>query len=233
MKAEIEKNSFELRGPLGDPVPVMYPNPGRRSRAGFGTERTAPSPFLPYWRFLVAAFTRYTQTGGVVPSQRFLVDRMISAVPRGYRGRIIELGPGTGALTFRLAARCRRADIVACEINPEFADIVHGRVVLEGLERRIKVVSEPAERLLSALARGRFGHRPEFIISGIPLGNLARDSAIALIELIHKALVPGGLYIQFQYSLLDRKKIKDRFSRMRTVPALLNFPPAVVYYAWK
>ncbi len=232
MKAETGKNSF-THGPFGDPVSMTYPHPGRRPRAGFAVERNTASPLLPYWRFLVAAITRYTQTGGVIPSQRFLVNRMISAIPKGYRGRVIELGPGTGALTFRLAARCRQAEILACEINPELAELVQNRVLVEGLEQRVKVISEPAERLLSALARGRGGPRPEYIISGIPLGNLARDSAIALIEAIHKALAPGGLYIQFQYSLLDQKKIKDRFARMRTVPALLNFPPAVVYYAWK
>ena len=39
------------------------------------------------------------------------------------------------------------------------------------------------------------------------------------------------MYIQFQYSLMDRKKIQKRFASLRTVPVLLNFPPAVVYYA--
>jgi phospholipid N-methyltransferase len=39
------------------------------------------------------------------------------------------------------------------------------------------------------------------------------------------------MYIQFQHSLLDRKKIRTSFSNLRTVPAFLNFPPAVVYYA--
>jgi phospholipid N-methyltransferase len=56
---------------------------------------------------------------------------------------------------------------------------------------------------------------------------------IAIIDAVNRALVPGGMYIQFQYSLLDRKRIRTRFQSLRTVPALLNFPPAVVYYAQK
>lgn len=220
-----------MRGPLRGSASAIYPRPNPDLDDETGPERT--SALYPYWRFLVAAFTHYTQTGGVVPSQRFLVSRMISAVPADYRGRIVELGPGTGVLTVRLAERCPNADILACEINPELAEVVRQRVRLEGNDDRVKIISQPAEQLLSVLARDRNRTGPEYILSGIPLGNLARDSANALIELIHRALVPGGQYIQFQYSLLDQKKIKTRFSRMRTVPVLLNFPPAFVYYARK
>jgi hypothetical protein len=39
------------------------------------------------------------------------------------------------------------------------------------------------------------------------------------------------MYIQFQNSLLDHKKIRTGFSNLRTVPVFLNFPAAVVYYA--
>jgi len=38
--------------------------------------------------------------------------------PNGLREEIVELGAGTGVLTFRLAARCPRARILCCEIQP-------------------------------------------------------------------------------------------------------------------
>jgi len=56
---------------------------------------------------------------------------------------------------------------------------------------------------------------------------------LTLISHISGSLAPGGWYIQFQYTLLDRKKIKAKFARLRTVPVFLNIPPAVVYYARK
>jgi phospholipid N-methyltransferase len=111
-----------------------------------------------YLHFMWAAILKFRQTGAIVPSQRFLINKMISPIPETYSGRIIELGAGNGALTLKLADRCPDAQIVACEINP-------------------------------------------------------------------------GMYIQFQYSLLDRKRIRSRFRILRTVPVLLNVPPAVVYYA--
>jgi phospholipid N-methyltransferase len=185
-----------------------------------------------YWRFLWAGLLNQGQTGAVVPSQRFLITKMLAPIPQGYRGRIFELGAGTGALTLRLAAKCPEARIVACEINPVLARDIKRTVSAAGLRDRVEVVSAPAERLLAEPGRPAT-EKPEFIISGIPLANLGRDRVLTLIDRVRGALRAGGLYIQFQHSLLDRKKIKARFSRLRTVPVFLNFPPAVVYYAQK
>jgi phosphatidylethanolamine/phosphatidyl-N-methylethanolamine N-methyltransferase len=172
------------------------------------------------------------QTGAVVPSQRFLISRMISPVPPDYRGQILELGPGTGALTLRLAARCPQARILACEINPVLARDFRTRLEAAELSHQVEVVSDSAEHLLSQMRRNG-APRLDFIISGIPLAHLSREQVLALVGSIHRGLAPGGMYIQFQHSLIDHKKIKNTFSRLRTVPVFLNFPPAVVYCAQK
>lgn len=183
-----------------------------------------------YLRFFWAGLVKHGQTGGIVPSQRFLIAKMIAPVPETYRGQVIELGAGTGALTLRLAARCPEARILACEINPALTRHHRRNLAEAGLSGRVELFAGPAADLLSELGKGGV-EKPDFIISGIPLGNLGRAKALALIHTIHQALGEGGMYIQFQHSLLDRKKIRTRFSNLRTVPAFLNFPPAVVYYA--
>ena len=188
------------------------------------------SNIAAYLRFFWAGLVKHGQTGGIVPSQRFLIAKMIAPVPETYRGQVIELGAGTGALTLRLAARCPEARILACEINPTLARDHRRNLAEAGLSRRVELFTGPAADLLSELGKGGV-QKPDFIISGIPLGNLGRAKALALIHTIHQALGEGGMYIQFQHSLLDRKKIRTRFSSLRTVPAFLNFPPAVVYYA--
>jgi phospholipid N-methyltransferase len=71
----------------------------------------------------------------------------------------------------------------------------------------------------------------DYVLSGIPLGALPGERAQALIDAISQVIKRGGLYIQFQYSLIDRKRVRSRFKILRTVPVLLNIPPAVVYYA--
>jgi len=185
-----------------------------------------------YWRFFSAALANQAQIGAVLPSQRFLIDRMISPVPRSYRGQILELGPGTGALTLRLAARCPQARIVACEINSEMAQHLRWTLATARLSSRVEVVLDAAEHCLAQMRR-RGTKLPDFVISGIPLANLPREQVMALVQTISNTLAPGGMYIQFQYSLIDRKKIKANFATVRTLPVLLNFPPAVVYFAQK
>ena len=186
------------------------------------------NPFAPYLRFFWAGLAQHGQTGGLVPSQRFLIDKMIAPVPETYRGQVIELGAGTGALTLRLAARCPEARILTCEINPTLARGIRGKLAAAGLTSRVELFTGSATTLLSDWGQKA---KPDFILSGIPLGNLGRANALALIDTIYQSLRVGGMYIQFQHSLLDHRKIRTRFPNLRTVTALLNFPPAVVYYA--
>ena len=182
--------------------------------------------------FLWAGLVKHGQTGGIVPSQRFLIARMISPIPRNYRGRILELGAGTGALTKRLAARCPGAHIIACEINPVLARDCRDNLTRAGQEGRVELVSAPAGQALSELGQSGM-EKLEFVLSGIPLGNMGAAKAGSLLDAIRESLREGGMYVQFQHSLLDRKLIRARFPDTRTVPAFLNFPPAVVYYARK
>lgn len=182
--------------------------------------------------FMWAGVARGVQTGGIVPSQRYLVDKMIAPIPSSYSGEIVELGAGTGALTVRLAARCPKARILACEINPKLARHLRRNLDRAGINGQVQVLAEPAEQLLERLARAK-RKRIGYVVSGLPLGNVPRNKTVAIIAGIDRALHQGGMYIQFQHSLLDRKKIQSFFPALRTIPVLLNFPPAFVYYARK
>ena len=183
-----------------------------------------------YLRFFWAGVVKQGQTGAILPSQRFLIAKMITPVPASYCGRIVELGAGNGAITLRLAARCPGARILACEINPTLAQDNRHNLAKAGLNGQVKLVSDSAEQLLAQIGRETAG-KADYIISSIPLGNMGRKRALALLDAISGALARGGTYVQFQHSLLHRKKIQARFRKLRTIPVLVNFPPAVVYYA--
>ena len=185
-----------------------------------------------YIHFFWAGLAKQNQTGAFFPSQRFLIEKMISPIPPGYSGQIVELGAGTGALTVRLARRCPEARILACEINPTLAADSRHNLMQAGLAGRARIVTDPAEQLLSKMARNGL-EKPDFILSGIPLGHFCHQRTTALLDAISHTIRKGGMYIQFQYSLIDRRRIKASFSSLRTVPVLLNLPPAVVYYARK
>lgn len=185
-----------------------------------------------YLRFFWAGLTDSLQTGAIVPSQRILVDKMLAPIPLDYSGQVLELGAGNGALTLRLAKTRPKTHVLACEINPSLAKDLRQNLDRAGINGRVEVVSQPAEDLLNGLIRSG-KPKPDFIISGIPLCNVERDATVALIQQIKSSLRETGMYIQFQHSLVDRRKIRATFARLRTVPVLLNFPPAFVYYATK
>ncbi len=189
-----------------------------------------PNQLKNWLHFLWAGILNQKQTGGIMPSQRFLIDKMISPIPRDHRGPIIELGAGSGALTLRLAERCPSAQVFTCEINPALAKVNQRNVMAAGAEERVQVIAESAEGFLAELVRQQ--HPPvAYIVSGVPIGNFGRQRTLTLLRGICGALQEGGMYIQFQHSLLDRKKIRQLFRNVRTTPVFLNFPPAVVYYA--
>jgi phospholipid N-methyltransferase len=146
-----------------------------------------------YLHFFWAGLVKHGQTGGIVPSQRFLIAKMIAPVPETYRGQVIELGAGNGALTVRLALRCPAARILACEINPTLARDHGCNLAAAGLNGRVELFMGSAANLLSELGQKE---KPDFVISGIPLGNLGREKALALVETIHRTLAEGGMYIQ-------------------------------------
>ena len=191
---------------------------------------TQPLRGVPH--FVWAALVSQRQTGGIVPSQRFLIEKMIEPVPPGYAGLVLELGAGIGALTLRLAARCPRARVLAWEINPTLAREARSNLDAAGINGRVELITGSAEDLLPDLERRGIAGA-DFLISGVPLANLGRSRSEALIASAHRALGAGGLYVQFQHSTHHREAIRARFRDVKTVPVFLNLPPAVVYYAMK
>ena len=185
-----------------------------------------------YWHFFWAGLSKQPQTGAFVPSQRFLVDTMISPIPRDYRGKIVELGTGNGTLTRRLAARCPHAQILACEINPVLAQDTRNNLARAGVNGRVQVFTSPAQELLAQLT-AQNSNKPGFVISCLPLANFGRDTVLGLVEAARQALADEGTFVQVQHLLWDRGRIRATFPRLRTVPVLLNVPPAFVYFAQK
>lgn len=180
--------------------------------------------------FVWAALVRQRQTGGIVPSQRFLIKKMIAPVPPGYKGTLLEMGAGIGALTIKLAQRCPEARIVAWEIQPDLARQARINLDEAGVGERVELINGSVEDLLPDMQR-RGLKNADFVISGVPLANLGKSRSETVIGSVYNALGRGGMYVQFQHSTHHQEAIKARFDELRTVTVLLNIPPAVVYYA--
>ena len=148
-------------------------------------------------------------TGAVQPSSRFLAREMTAPMRRDPRPqdtarRIVEMGPGTGAVTRRIAEAMRPRDrLDAYEINPQFARYLESAVAsapVYGRARdRIAVHCAPAET-------AEVDRPVDFVICSIPLNNLAPAAVRAVFRAGLAMLSDHGWFTYFEYPCLLRIK---------------------------
>jgi phospholipid N-methyltransferase len=160
--------------------------------------------------FLRQFVRRYHTTGSVLPSSRSLAKALCRYIasaddPAPSRPReILEVGPGTGAVTCELVARLGPADrLTLVEINDQFADHLRRRFASEpalvAVAARTQIIHGPLEALPGDAAYDR-------IISGLPLNNFAVDEVQRILGIFRRLLRPGGVLSFFEYIAIRRVK---------------------------
>jgi len=197
--------------------------------------------------FLRAFRRNFHTTGAILPSSRFLARALASDL-RGPRGpaRILEVGPGTGAVTREIVRLLRPDDrLDAVEINPQFVQHLRRRFERETLFRgradQVELIEGAVEELIGD---GVY----DFIISGLPLNNFAVSQVRAIFRTFSRLLKPGGTLAYYEYFGVRQLKtpfvgrqerrrlfrvgrvvgryIRDYQVRHRRI--LINVPPATV-----
>jgi phosphatidylethanolamine/phosphatidyl-N-methylethanolamine N-methyltransferase len=175
--------------------------------------------------FLREWFADPQRTGSVTPSSPKLAAAMARWLPSDPESYVLELGPGTGAVTQALIERGLREDrLVAIENNPKLARLLHRRFprahIITGDAWHLDVLlREQAEPIESVGA----------VISSLPLLNFPPAEADTLAEKIRAILERGGKWVQYSYHLGNgHHKSATRFHRLASKIVWLNLPPARV-----
>lgn len=165
------------------------------------------------------------RTGAVAPSSPRLAAAMARWLPADPESYVLELGPGTGAVTEALLGRGLREDrLVAIEKNPKLAQLLRERFP------NAQIITGDAWQLDDLL---RERHEPiesvGAVISSLPLLNFSPAEAEALEGKIRAILEQGGKWVQFSYHLGARRpRGTSRFRRLASNIIWLNIPPARV-----
>jgi phosphatidylethanolamine/phosphatidyl-N-methylethanolamine N-methyltransferase len=165
------------------------------------------------------------RTGSVAPSSRQLAAAMAHWLPSDPESFVLELGPGTGAVTEMLLKRGLREDrLVAIEHNPKLA-----RLLREKFPRAHIITGDAWQ--MDELLRGR--HEPiesvGAVISSLPLLNFSEEQAEALAQKIRAVLEPQGNWVQFTYRIHKlRPRGASTFKLHASKIVWLNLPPARV-----
>lgn len=194
----------------------------RRGDTKIAAQIIAHRPRSPQWVTFVREFLRNPQAvGSILPSSPVLARAIAEAIPRTAR-TVVELGPGTGALTRSvLAQRPELLRLLAVEIDPDFCTMLQQTIT----DPRLLIVNRPAEDLADILAP--FGGQADAIICALPLMNFPGPLRNQITAAMHSVLPPGGVAIGFTYTPFVIPHIyREAFGNCRTRLVLRNVPPA-------
>lgn len=164
-------------------------------------------------------------TGAIAPSGSALARRMASFVPLKTGLPVLEIGPGTGAVTRALLDHGVLPEMLTVlEYNAEFC--AHIAQNFPG----VRVVQGDAYGLTKTLTAA-FGEVPVFaaIVSSLPLLTRPREERDRLLRQGLGHLAPGAPFIQFSYGFKPPVDPGDGVSMKKTGWILRNIPPARVY----
>lgn len=176
---------------------------------------------IPAAVFLRELMANPREMGAVWPSSRQLARCIAAAVPCDGKGKIVELGGGTGTVTEALLARGISPErLVVVERAPALATILRTRFP------RVHVLEGDAMHL-TQLLRGE--EDIAVIVSGLPLRSLPPRVVVTIIREVSEVLKPGGLFVQFTYFMRPQRSITQRFAAISSRLVLGNLPPARVW----
>jgi phospholipid N-methyltransferase len=167
-----------------------------------------------YRAFLTQFLRNYETTGAVIPSGRALGAALCRHVGMGAPQRILEAGPGTGAVTGCLIERMRAEDeLWLVELNPTFAahlrHAFNERPSFQAVADRCHLVEGSVQDL------GQEAHF-DLVVSGLPLNNFSPEDVRAILGAYANLLKPTGILSFFQYVLIRDAKTMVSFGVERT-----------------
>jgi phosphatidylethanolamine/phosphatidyl-N-methylethanolamine N-methyltransferase len=179
-----------------------------------------------FWRQFRQA---YHTTGAALPSGRALAAALSHYVRANDPGeaniprRILEVGPGTGAVTAQIVRDMRSDDrVVLVERNAEFVGRLRERLAADrafaNAGDRISIVHASVEELPD--------EPYDLIISGLPLNNFTAAVVEGILQKLRGLLATAGTLSFFEYVAIRRFKSAisgqaDR-QRVREIAEVLN-----------
>src|SRR5215469_7609815 len=175
-------------------------------------------------RFLRSWIEKPLHVGAVVPSSKLLARTMAQYVDVDSDGPVVELGPGTGAITSALIDRgVDPKRLVLLEYNPGFCALLRDRYP------QAKIVQGDAYRLRDTLWNV-LAAPATAVVSGLPLVTKPMLTRLKLIRDAFAALAPGAPFVQFTYSVAPPiPRSLPGVSTEASERIWMNLPPARVW----
>jgi phosphatidylethanolamine/phosphatidyl-N-methylethanolamine N-methyltransferase len=165
------------------------------------------------------------RTGAVEPSSPMLGAAMARWLPRNPESYVLELGPGTGAVTDALLKYGLREDrLLGIEKNATLATILRKRFheahIITGDAWDLDTLLAELPKPIASVGA---------VISSLPLLNFPKEQADSLAQKIRGILEPRGRWVQYSYQIVkDRSRGGEDFRLLASKIVWFNLPPARV-----
>lgn len=185
------------------------------------------------WREFLGAWVRNpARVGAVWPSSSRLSTKLARVAPGHGAPVVVELGPGTGAVTAEVVRRLAPdGRHLAVELDPAMARYLQGR------HPGVEVVNGDAAKLTELLAE-RDVTRVDAVISGLPWSLFDRTTQRAILHQVVEVTGGTGAFATFAYSHTlpmasarrFRATLQETFDEVvMTRTVWRNVPPAFCY----
>jgi phospholipid N-methyltransferase len=164
--------------------------------------------------------------GSLIPSSRFLVNRLLDQVDFGRAGTIVEYGPGVGTFTGEILRRLRPdANLVAIDTNRDFA-----RYITRTLrDDRLHVIEGSAADAPESLRERGLG-RADYVISGIPYSTMDPGLRGQILRATHDLLHQDGAFLVYQFTRAVLPYLRQVFPHVQQEFEPRNIMPARLFY---
>lgn len=174
--------------------------------------------------FLKSFIKSPAQVASVIPSSRFLVEKVSSKMDLSGPRIIAEFGPGEGVHTRELLRRCHpETKLILFELNKELAEELRREF---SDDPRVEILNEDC-RNIANIARERGIEGFDYIFSGIPFSLMDKDMKQELMYEIYEALKPNSCFIIYQVTN-ELKRFGKHFDQLESEWCPLNVPPMFV-----
>jgi phospholipid N-methyltransferase len=164
--------------------------------------------------------------GSLIPSSRFLVNRLLDQVDWSRAGTIVEYGPGVGTFTGEILRRLRPdANLVAIDTNRDFAR--HLARTLR--DDRLHVIEGSAADAHDTLQERGLG-RADYVISGIPYSTMDPELRARILRTTHELLQHDGAFLVYQFTRAVLPYLRQVFPHVQQEFEPRNIMPARLFY---
>jgi phospholipid N-methyltransferase len=169
------------------------------------------------------------EVGSIIPSSKFLVNKMVNDVEFENAKYIAEYGSGTGIITEEILKRSRKdAKILCFETNKKLYNFLKNNIN----DARAIIINDSAENIKKYMKKYSIP-KIDCILGVLSFSTLGSNKKHIIMKETKKALRDEGKFIFCRYLPHFEKCPQKYFSRiyMNFVP--FNIPPSLVYVCGK